>query len=118
MENNTSKKIGTAKKIFKIIVDVVITVYIIAALLFSVCVFTSMRTGHPSVFGYTFLYVRTDSMESDASDAIFEGDLVICRDDVDFHFLDNGEIIAYKSTVYQQDPEGNEQVRYGRTDHL
>ncbi len=107
MNNNTTKtKNNSVKKIFSVIGNILITVYVIAVLLFSVSVFTSMQTGYPSVFGYTALYVKTDSMESDAEDAIFTGDLVICKEQDNYKTLQNGEIIAYKATVYQEDDSG------------
>lgn len=107
--NNTKieKKPNKIKKCFNIILDILIVVYVIAVLVFSVSIFTSMRTGYPSIFGYSLLYVRTDSMESDASDAIFEGDLVVCKESDDYYSLDNGDIIAYRATVYQKDDLGN-----------
>lgn len=99
------KKKSTVKKIFDVIGNIFITVYIIAALVISVMVFSSMSTGHPSLFGYSFMFVRTDSMEGKADDAIFEGDLVLCKQQDNYFKLEDGTVIAYNVTV--KDDNGN-----------
>ncbi len=101
MENKNS----TAKKILKVIGNIIITVYVIVALVMAILIFTSMSTGHPSLFGNSFMFVRTDSMEGEAEDAIFEGDLVLCKQKDDYFDLEEGQIIAYNVTV--KDDNGN-----------
>ena len=111
MNNRVNNKKNSGKKVINIITDIVIALYVVLVLILSVSVFSSMRTGYPSVFGYSLLYVRTDSMESDAPDAIFEGDLVLCKEYEHYEDLKidkvDGDIIAYKTTVYQEDDLGN-----------
>ncbi|MBQ4601942.1 MAG: signal peptidase I [Clostridia bacterium] len=108
MDNNSvvTKK-STPKKIAKIIGNILAVIYVIAVLLISFTVFTSMKTGHASLFGYSFHYVLTDSMESERDDAIFEGDLVICHSQDDFYNIADDKIIAYETEVYQKDENGD-----------
>ncbi len=107
MNNNNQKvKRNSAKKVFSGIGTVLVTLYVILVLFFSISVFTSMGTGHPSILGNTLLYVRTDSMESDAPDAIFKGDLVICSEENSYVPVEIGDIIAYRATVYQKNDAG------------
>ena len=94
-----SKKKSTVKKIFDVITTILVFAYVIVALAISLAVFTSMKTGHPSLFGYSFMFVKTDSMEGDAEDAIFKGDMVLCKQQDNYESLEVGQIIAYEVTV-------------------
>ncbi len=108
MENKIKTKKSPGKKILDLIGNILITLYIIAVILLSVSVFTSMKTGYPSVMGYSLLFVRTDSMEGDAEDAIFKNDLVLCHEQDSYLHLDVGAIIAYRSMQY--DTETGEEL--------
>lgn len=107
MSNNTATNNQTkAQKILSIIATVLITVYVVGALIFSISVFTSMKTGHPHVFGNTLLFIQTNSMEGDKEDSLFVDDLVLCKD-VDTDNLEVGDIIAFDDVVVEKDNQGN-----------
>ena len=108
------QKNNTTKKIFNTIGNILITLYVILALVISLMVFSSMETGQPSLFGYTFMFVKTDSMEGDAPDAIFKGDLVLCEQRDDYFSLETGEVIAYSVTVYDESDQPVEIVKIHR----
>lgn len=107
-------KKSTAKTIFDVVVNIVITLYIIAALVISGMIFTSVKTGHPSVFGYSLLFVKTDSMEGDAEDAIFKGDVVLCKQQDSYFSLEEGQIIAYDVEVLDDNDNPVEIVKIHR----
>ncbi len=109
MKNNS-----TVKKVFSVLSTILVIVYIVAALTVSIMVFSSMQSGHPSLFGYTFLFVKTDSMEGSADDAIFQGDLVLCKQRKSYSSLENGEIIAYNTTVEDDSGDSVEIIKIHR----
>jgi len=106
MENTTTVTQTKAQKILSIVATVLVTVYIVCALIFSISVFTSMKTGHPRVFGHTLLYIETDSMEGKKEDSLFVDDLVVCKE-VDTDDLKVGDIIAFDALMVESDENGN-----------
>ncbi len=97
--NNT-----TAKKIWDIVSTILVILYTVVVLFIAVSIFSSRITGHPSLFGYSFLYVETDSMEGDNPDSLFVGDLVICKQqDNNYEDLEIGEVIAYREMEQKYD---------------
>lgn len=106
MDNKISEKnTNKFKKILSNIATVIVSVYVIVALVFSISVFTSIKTGHPKVFGYTLLYIETDSMEGDKEDSLFVDDLVICKD-VDYDDLKVGDIVAFDTVMVKKNSHG------------
>lgn len=105
MDNNKVKKNkSTAKKVWDVISTILVILYTIVVLFIAVSVFSSKLTGtgQAAILGHTFLYVETDSMQTDKPDSINKGDLVICKQDENgFKGLEVGEIIAYREM--QQD---------------
>ena len=97
-----SKNKSTAKKIFDTFTSILIVIYVILVMFISISIFTSMKTGYPSLFGYSFFYVRTDSMEPE----IYTGDLVVCHDKEDFYSLNEDRIIAFKAYEYVKNDAG------------
>lgn len=106
MENTTTNKKSKVRKVLSIIGTVFVSVYVVLALVFSLSVFTSMKTGHPRIFGHTILYIETDSMEGDKEDSLFIDDLVVCKE-VDTDTLEIGDIIAYDALIVNKDAYGN-----------
>ena len=106
MENTTTVTQTKAQKIISVVATVLVTVYIACALIFSISVFTSMKTGHPRVFGHTLLYIETDSMEGKKEDSLFVDDLVVCKE-VDTDDLKVGDIIAFDALMVERDANGN-----------
>ncbi|MBQ4560891.1 MAG: hypothetical protein IJA55_01000 [Clostridia bacterium] len=107
MDNNVVKtKKSTAKKIWDVISTILIVLYIIIVLFVAISIFSSKMTGYPSILGHSLLFVQTDSMEGDAPDAIFEDDLVICKEQNDLYLdLEIGQIIAYREMQQNYDAE-------------
>ncbi|MBR6513225.1 MAG: signal peptidase I [Clostridia bacterium] len=114
MDNNKVKKNkSTAKKVWDVISTILVILYTIIVLFVAVSVFSSRLTGtgQAAVLGYTFLYVETDSMQTDKPDSINVGDFVICKQDKnDFKDLEIGEVIAYREMQQKQDPITKEPI--------
>lgn len=66
-----------AKKVTKIVVDVVFWIFFVFALAFTVLAFTaqSSPTGYPTIGGKSFLTVQSTSMESEKG--FYKGDLIV-----------------------------------------
>ncbi len=107
IKSENKKQNSSVKKVFNVIGNIIITLYVVLVIFFSVSVFTSMATGYPSVLGYSLLFVETDSMESDAKDAIFVNDLVLCRELDSYYGLEVGQIIAYKVDITKTQADGD-----------
>lgn len=108
MDNTQVKKKSVGKRILSILLDIIVVLYLLGAVLICVFVFTSQNNdGVPSVFGYNFLIVETDSMETDKPDSINEGDLIIGKklSYSEAEKLVVGDVISFWKTVVQ---DGNE----------
>ena len=108
MDNNIVKnKKSTGKKIWDIVSTILVILYTVIVLVLAVAIFSSKATGHPSLFGYSFLYVETDSMEGDEPDSLFVGDFVVCKEQNNLYSdLEKGDIIAYREMEQKYDDNG------------
>lgn len=68
-----------AKKVTKIVVDVIFWIFFVIALAFTVLAFTAQAspTGYPTIGGKALLTVQSDSMES--KDGFYKGDLIVVK---------------------------------------
>ena len=64
-----------AKKIFNIIIDVLVVFVLIISILVVVLSLTSKSQGVPNLFGYAPMSVESDSMEP----TLMVGDLIFCE---------------------------------------
>lgn len=70
---------SAVKKVFHIVIDVLVILILIVSVLILVGVLTSRANGGvPSVFGKAPIGVLTNSMHGDKEDSFDEGDLIIC----------------------------------------
>lgn len=98
MENKVEKNKSTAKKVFDVIVNIVIVLYLIGTVLISVSIFATIgnSNGVPTLFGNSLMNVLTDSMEP----VLNEGDLAICQVPKDRYALEVDDVIAFRTSVY------------------
>ena len=87
------------KKIFSIIVNIIIWVIIIFATLLTIATLNSRGDGVPDIFGYIPLNVQSESMEP----KIMKGDLIV---DVEYDSenmeLNKGDVISFISEISNQ----------------
>lgn len=107
MEEKVEKKKSTAKKVFDVIVNIVIVLYLIGTVLISISIFSTIGNdeGVPNLFGYSFMNVVTDSMQTEKEDSIDVGDLAICETPEDRYALKVGDIIAFRTSVFEDNEE-------------
>ena len=87
------------KKVFSIIVNVIIWIIIIFATLLTISTLNSRGDGVPNLFGYIPLNVQSESMEPE----IMKGDLIV---DVEYNpntmQLNKGDVISFISEISNQ----------------
>lgn len=115
-EKIKDNKKSMVKKIFDVVSTVVVVLYLVFAIVISVSIFSSMgnESGVPSLFGYQFMNVVTDSMEGDKPDSFNAGDLVICTLPDSTFSLKEQQIIAFRSTIYVENEEEKEIIKIHR----
>ncbi|MBR5515525.1 MAG: signal peptidase I [Clostridia bacterium] len=114
MNTKVAENKSTGKKVLNIITNIVTVLYILFTVLISVSIFTSMNNGVPSLFGYTFMNVLTDSMETDSEDSIKVGDLAICKKPEDKYALQINDVIAFKTTIINENNVEQEIIKIHR----
>lgn len=110
LEPSEKDYLKTLKKVLSAVLTVLISLYTVFALTISILIFSSMGTGQPSLFGYTFMNVLTDSME----DEFYPGDVVLCEQLDDYTDLEDGEVIAYRITITDDQGNSEEIIRIHR----
>lgn len=104
------------KKILNIIVNILIVIVLVASIFVAVSALTTKANGMPSVLGYTFQSIQSDSMKG-GSDKFeggnFEkGDLIISRTtgyDADAEY-DVGDIVVYKGLLEGAEEAGEQLI--------
>ena len=105
------KKQGSAKKVFKVILNVIIWLFVAFAVVTTIFAFAaqSSRDGVPTLFGKTFLTVQSNSMKPE----FVEGDLIIGQriSDEAKEDLKEGDIISFLTDL---DGDGNAEINTHR----
>ena len=86
----------TLKKVFNVILDIIIVMILITSILIVILSLTSKASGVPNLFGYAPLNVESDSME----DTFSAGDLIISKvsNDMNDRF-ETGDIVSFYQDI-------------------
>lgn len=89
------------KKIFNIVVDVLVCIILALVVFITVNVIMSGDKGYTSFFGTTFVAVESDSMKGDKEDNFSKGDLIRVRilSDEEKKNLKEGDIITFYDVI-------------------
>lgn len=90
------------KKILSVLGNILIAVVLIFAIVITVMAFTSRENGIPTLGGYMFMAVQSDSMET----TFYEGDLIIVEK-CDPEKLQVGDVVSYWRYTEQNQPYVN-----------
>ena len=86
----------TLKKVFNVILDIIIVMILITSILIVILSLTSKASGVPNLFGYAPLNVESDSME----DTFSAGDLIICKVSKDMNDrFETGDIVSFYQDI-------------------
>lgn len=93
----------TAKKIFNVVIDILIVLVLVISVITLISVFATTRNGEgvPNLFGKAPISVLTDSMAGDKEDDFNKGDLLICDvvpDDAQRNF-EVGDIVTFRQDL-------------------
>lgn len=95
----------TLKKIFHVVVDVLVILVLVVSVITLIMALTSKATnGVPSVFGKAVIGVKTDSMNGDKPDSFSANDLLLCD------YVGSSQKNNYKEgdvITFYQDVDGN-----------
>lgn len=87
------------KKALGIVVDVLITIFIVFSIIVTILAFTASASDKnvPSIFGYSILSVQSDSMKSDKEESFVKGDIIIGHslNEEEKKSLKEGDIVTF-----------------------
>lgn len=113
MEQNV-KNNSKVKKIISIVLNVLFYVFIAFLLIFAIANIKGQKNNNiPSLFGNTYMAVKSDSMDGDYKDSFKRGDLIISKTvkEKDIENIKVGDIITFKDYTM---PSGTNQVNTHR----
>ena len=87
----------TLKKVFNIIIDIVVVLILIISILVVTMSLTSRSSGVPNLFGVAPITVASDSME----DTLMVNDLIFCEVRTDYVYDDYavGDIVTFNQEI-------------------
>lgn len=96
------------KSILGVISDILLIVIIIVAIIITVMTFTSKNSdmGVGNVLGYTPFAIQSDSMNSGEASGFAEGDLIIGKEVKNPYDLKIGDVITYRTIIYDTNGRG------------
>lgn len=99
----------TVKKVFNIIIDVLIIMVLIISAFVLVMTLSTTNSGKgvPNVFGKAPISVLSDSMKGDKDDCFNKGDLLICDVAKDGDIYKTGDIVTFRADL---DGNGEEEL--------
>jgi len=95
-----------SKKALNITVNVIVSIIVIFVLILTINIIVSGKKGYTKLFGYTYVAVRSDSMDGDQPDSFKKGDLLKVKvlSDAEKQELKKDDIITFYYPVSKSVP--------------